>query len=56
MNLILQTCVPTGMARAHALPGVAQCAARDFMRVDDAYPAQMMPRITEVGSIPKLYV
>lgn len=42
---ILQTCVPDEMARARALPGVAPCGARDWLRMDEAYAAQMARRV-----------
>jgi hypothetical protein len=42
---ILQTTVPVEMARTRALPGVAPCGPRDWLRVDDAYGAQMTRRM-----------
>ncbi|WP_299558418.1 DUF3445 domain-containing protein [uncultured Sulfitobacter sp.] len=46
MTPILQTCLPDDMRQSRALPGVAPAAARDWLRVDDAYAAQMQRRIS----------
>ena len=47
---ILQTTVPDEMARARALPGVAPCAPRDWLRIDDAYTAQMARRLDLINN------
>lgn len=44
MNVILQDALPAEMAADKALPGVAPCAADDWLRVDEAYGAQMRYR------------
>ena len=45
MTEILQEDLPAEMAGAPALPGVAPCGADDWLRVDDAYAAQMARRV-----------
>ncbi|MFK7835446.1 MAG: DUF3445 domain-containing protein [Sulfitobacter sp.] len=45
MDAILQTAIPEEMQAPNTLPGVAPCAADDWLRVDDAYAAQMRYRI-----------
>lgn len=45
MEIILQTAIPEEMQQPKALPGVAPCAADDWLRVDDAYAAQMRYRL-----------
>lgn len=47
---ILQTTVPDEMARARALPGVAPCSPRDWLRIDDAYTAQMARRLDLINN------
>ncbi|MFT5787455.1 MAG: Arc/MetJ family transcription regulator [Ascidiaceihabitans sp.] len=47
---ILQTTVPDEMGRARALPGVAPCAPRDWLRIDDAYAAQMARRLDLINT------
>ncbi len=42
---ILQSGLPEDMLEAKALPGVAPAAANDWLRVDDAYSAQMQRRL-----------
>nr|WP_025052577.1 DUF3445 domain-containing protein [Sulfitobacter noctilucae] len=44
MTVILQSTLPPEMEVLKALPGVAPCAAQDWLRVDEAYPAQMAYR------------
>lgn len=44
MAIILQQALPHEMAGEPGLPGVAPCAAQDWLRVDDAYGAQMARR------------
>jgi len=44
MVTILQKSIPAEMLVTKALPGVAPCAAEDWLRVDDAYAAQMAYR------------
>ncbi len=45
MEIILQDTIPEEMQHPKALPGVAPCAADDWLRVDDAYAAQMRYRL-----------
>ena len=45
MSVILQTALPMAQTRAPGLPGMAPCDADDWLRVDDAYAAQMAYRI-----------
>lgn len=44
MRPILQTALPPEMATLKDLPGIAPCDADDWLRVDDAYAAQMAYR------------
>lgn len=44
MNMIFQNALPAEMAAEKPLPGVAPCAPGDWLRVDDAYAAQMTYR------------
>lgn len=44
MTVILQRALPPEMAHPKPLPGVAPCAADDWLRVDDSYAAQMRYR------------
>lgn len=41
MKMILQDTLPEAQTGAPSLPGVAPCEANDWLRVDDAYGAQM---------------
>jgi hypothetical protein len=43
--VILQNKVPDEMGLARPLPGVAPCGVRDWLRVDEAYGAQMESRL-----------
>lgn len=45
MQVILQDAIPEEMQQPRALPGVAPCAADDWLRVDEAYAAQMRYRL-----------
>ena len=45
MRVILQNALPPEMTGEKPLPGVAPCAAEDWLRVDDAYAAQMAYRL-----------
>jgi hypothetical protein len=45
MTIILQSKIPDEMHHAGALPGIAPCGGRDWLRVDDAYGAQMNRRM-----------
>ncbi len=51
MTVILQSALPAEMRGAHALPGVAPCGPDDWLRVDDAYAAQMAYRIEMLDRI-----
>lgn len=44
MTVILQNALPDEMLGQKALPGVAPCGVDDWLRVDDAYAAQMAER------------
>ena len=44
MRPILQSALPPEMATLKDLPGIAPCGADDWLRVDDAYAAQMAYR------------
>lgn len=44
MSVILQSALPSEMMEEKALPGVAPCAPDDWLRVDEAYGAQMAYR------------
>ncbi|KIN64152.1 DUF3445 domain containing protein [Sulfitobacter noctilucicola] len=44
MTVILQHALPKEMYSEAGLPGVAPCGANDWLRVDDAYAAQMAYR------------
>ena len=44
MRPILQSALPPEMATLKDLPGIAPCDANDWLRVDDAYAAQMAYR------------
>lgn len=46
MTEILQKHLPQEMRGPSKLPGVAPCAPHDWLRVDDAYAAQMAYRLT----------
>ena len=45
MTVILQQRVPEEMRKAAGLPGIAPCGAQDWLRVDEAYGAQMARRL-----------
>lgn len=53
MTVILQNRLPDEMQGEKALPGVAPCAPDDWLRVDDAYAAQMAYRLALMRSLPK---
>ena len=44
MNLILQQSLPAAQQGDVKLPGMGPCAPQDWLRVDDAYKAQMAYR------------
>lgn len=44
MAVIMQSALPKEMAGASGLPGIAPCAQQDWLRIDDAYAAQMAHR------------
>lgn len=46
MSVILQHSIPTQMQQDSGLPGVAPAAPDDWLRVDEAYGAQMQRRCT----------
>lgn len=46
MTIILHNTVPDEMHLANPLPGIAPCGAGDWLRVDEAYAAQMTRRIS----------
>lgn len=45
MDAIFQTALPPEMTLPRPLPGVAPCGARDWLRVDEVYAAQMALRM-----------
>ncbi|MDF3413357.1 DUF3445 domain-containing protein [Sulfitobacter sp. M57] len=53
MTVILQNALPVEMLVPHVLPGVAPCGADDWLRVDEAYAAQMAYRIVLMADKPK---
>ena len=46
MTTILHSKLPEEMQRSTALPGIAPCGSEDWLRVDEAYAAQMARRIS----------
>ena len=46
MKIILQNALPPEMEGSTGLPGMAPAAAHDWLRVDEAYGAQMQRRLT----------
>lgn len=52
MKLILQNAIPPEMAGDLVLPGVAPCGPDDWLRVDDAYGAQMRYKAKLLGGRP----
>ncbi|GLQ26210.1 heme-dependent oxidative N-demethylase family protein [Sulfitobacter pacificus] len=52
MAVILQNALPDEMLQPQALPGVSPCAADDWLRVDEAYAAQMAYRATLMAEKP----
>lgn len=46
MNVITQNALPAEMLVEAGLPGMAPAAAHDWLRVDEAYAAQMQRRLT----------
>ncbi|MGC1503538.1 MAG: DUF3445 domain-containing protein [Sulfitobacter sp.] len=52
MTEILQNALPDEMMVPHVLPGVAPCAPDDWLRVDEAYAAQMAYRLRLMAEKP----
>ena len=52
MNVILQSAIPPEMHGDVRLPGAAPCAPDDWLRVDDAYAAQMAYRLELMEKAP----
>ena len=52
MTVILQNAVPPEMDGPTGLPGMAPAAPHDWLRVDEAYGAQMQRRATLLGQMP----
>lgn len=52
MTVILQNALPEEMLVPHVLPGVAPCRADDWLRVDEAYAAQMAYRMRLMADKP----
>jgi hypothetical protein len=53
MTVILQNALPDEMLVPHVLPGVGPCAADDWLRVDEAYGAQMAYRAALLSEKPE---
>lgn len=52
MKEILHSGLPPEMATSRALPGIAPCGPRDWLRVDDVYAAQMAYRLQLLSERP----
>ncbi|MGJ8587311.1 MAG: heme-dependent oxidative N-demethylase family protein [Yoonia sp.] len=53
MPVILQTALPAAQSGAPRLPGTMPCAADDWLRVDEAYAAQMAYRSSLLADRPQ---